>query len=162
MEPRMTRAKKLAKCTDFMNCVAYLLKDSYEMLPSCNHDISQYLIPIGTKNELSYYEKPDRSLRFSDHWNWFASKKRCSDLTLVQCRSLDIPWVRKREEPEAATKPRYGIQVCIYDAKTKCYHHVYGDKFDRHTRKWTWIEADPVNLATKMKEERTNETIRVV
>lgn len=144
----MNRTEKISLCNRFMDRVAYLLDPYFELMDSCNQDISRYLIPSGSRSEVSYYGKPDMSLRFSDHWNWFSSLKKCNDPNYVQCRSLDMPWVRKREDPEMATQPRYGIQVCIYEKATGCYHHVYGDKFNRHTRKWTWIETDPVRLAT--------------
>ena len=63
-------------CRNFINAVDYYLED-YEIMDSCNHDASQYLIPKGTEHLVTYYGKPDASLRFSDHWNWFASSKRC-------------------------------------------------------------------------------------
>ena len=145
----MTYEEKMNACKNFINAVDYYLED-YEMMASCNHDASQYLIPKGTEHLVTYYGKPDASLRFSDHWNWFASSKRCSSESYVQCRSLDMPWVRKREKPGESTKPRFGIQVSRYDASDDCYHHVFGDKFDRHTRTWTWIDADPMDVAADL------------
>lgn len=148
MEQNLSRNEKLIRCGNFIASLAYLLGPRYDFLPSCNQDISRYLIPAGSKHELSYYGKPDKSFRFSDHWNWYASTKKCTDETLVQCRSLDMPWVRRREEPGKATKPRYGVQVCMYDASTRCYRHIYGDKFDRKTKTWTWVDdVDIVKLS---------------
>lgn len=135
-----TKEDKLRLCREFMRDVALLKFDTYDLIGSCNKDTSLYLIPHGTIDQLTYYSKPNLSLRFSDHWNWYSSTKKCDDERLVQCRSLDIPWARRREEPGKATKPRYGIQVAIYDAKDECYHHVYGDKFDRKTKTWHWCE----------------------
>ena len=147
MEKELSKEEKLILCGNFICSLAYMLGPSYELMPSCNNDVSRYLIPAGTKDEVSYYGKPDKSFRFSDHWNWFSSNKKCTDENMVQCRSLDMPWVRRREQPGKATKPRFGIQVCIYDAATKCYHHVFGDKFDRKTKIWTWIDdVDIVKL----------------
>ena len=147
MEPQ-SKLEKLTLCGNFIASLAYLLWPRYELLPSCNRDISRYLIPVGTKPELSYYGKPDKSFRFSDHWNWYSSAKKCADETIVQCRSLDMPWTRQREEPGKATKPRYGIQVCIYSAADGCYHHVYGDKFDRKAKTWAWVDdVDIVKLS---------------
>ena len=143
----LNRERKIELCNDFLNRVAYLLGYHYELLPSCNHDISRYLIPSGSKSELSYYGKPHMSLRFSDHWNWFASDKKCSDPNLVQCRSMDMPWARHREMADKSTKPRYGFQVAIYDKTTGCYYHVYGEKFDRQTKTWSWVENDPAKVA---------------
>ena len=140
--------EKLIRCGNFIASLAYLLGPRYELLPSCNKDISRYLIPAGSKHELSYYGKPDKSFRFSDHWNWYSSTKKCTDEKMVQCRSLDMPWARHRVDPGKATKPRYGIQVCIYNKSDGCYHHIYGDKFDRETKTWTWVDdVDIVKLA---------------
>lgn len=144
MEQNPSKLEKLIKCGNFISSLAYMLGPKYEFLPSCNQDISRYLVPAGTKDQITYYGKPDKSFRFSDHWNWYSSSKKCTDETMVRCRSLDMPWTRKREEPGKATKPRYGIQVCMFDAKSGCYHHIYGEKFDRKTKTWTWV--DNVNI----------------
>lgn len=143
--------EKVEKCLGFLFRVSELL-DNYTLVGSCNRDISKYLIPNGSESELSYYGKPENSLRFSDHWNWFSSIKKCTDEHYIQCRSLDIPWCRLREEAGKATKPRFGIQVAYYDKKDKCYHHVFGDKFDRKTKKWSWIEATPEAVAKMMQQ----------
>lgn len=150
MNENLSYKEKMAACAEFVNKVAEVLGESYELVGSCNRDASLYLIPKGTIDQLSYYGKPDRSLRFSDHWNWLSNLKKCKDPNMVQCRSLDMPWCRRREEPGKATKPRFGVQVCLYDDSTKCYHHVFGDKFDRKAKTWTWIESDPSMLAVQM------------
>lgn len=150
----LNRQQKIEKCQVFLARLAYLLGYHYELLPSCNHDFSRYLIPSGSKNELSYYGKPDMSFRLSDHWNWYSSLTKCSDPGMVQCRSLDMPWVRKREKEGKATEPRYGIQVALFDAATGCYHHVFGEKFNRKTKTWSWVEGDPVAVATDIMQKR--------
>lgn len=142
--------KKMDTCKMFIQEVADILADTYELVGSCNRDASLYLIPKGTNEELSYYGKPDRSLRFSDHWNWYSNLNKCKDEQMVQCRSLDMPWARKREMPGKASKPRFGIQVCLYDAADKCYHIVYGDKFDRKNKTWTWIENSAKDVANRL------------
>lgn len=136
---------KREKCNEFFDKLAKLLGSSHEVVGSCNVDFSRYLVPIGTADQVTYYGKPEKSFRVSDHWNWFSNIKKCSDPTYVQCRSLDIPWVRKRETPGMATKPRFGIQVCI-QLDDGCYHHVYGEKFDRKTKTWSWVESTPEEI----------------
>lgn len=141
----MEKLEKLILCGNFISSLAYMLYPCYELLPSCNHDISRYLIPEGTRSEVTYYGKPDKSFRFSDHWNWYTSSKKCDDETIIQCKSIDMPWTRRRAEPGKATKPIYGIQVAMYDATRGCYHHIYGEKFDRKTKTWTWDDSININ-----------------
>lgn len=150
----MTYTEKMEACRKFVADLNTLLDGTYELIGSCNKDSSLYLVPKGTADQISYYGKPDKSLRFSDHWNWFSSQKKCKDESLVQCRSLDMPWCRKREKPGMSTKPRFGIQVSLYDAATKCYRHVYGDKFDRKAKTWTWIESSPADICGKLANAR--------
>ena len=142
----MTFDAKKNACSDFFDKLSGLLSENYEVLGSCNKDFSRYLIPKGTANQVTYYGKPVKSFRISDHWNWFSNLKKCSDPNYVQCRSLDMPWCRKREEGSFfATKPRFGAQVCI-QLEDGCYHHVYGDRFDRATKTWKWIETSPEDV----------------
>lgn len=134
--------EKKSACTKFFNELSSILYGSYEVIESCNQDFSRYLVPIGTSDQVTYYGKPMKSFRISDHWNWFSNLKKCNDPHYVQCRSFDMPWCRKREDGcPMATKPRFGIQVCIH--LDDGYHHVFGDKFDRKTKTWSWIESTP-------------------
>ena len=144
MDPKVYQ-EKYAKCNEFLERLSELLQDTYEPLKSCNEDLSWYLVPKGTKDQVTYYGKPVSSFRVSDHWNWFSSTKKCKDENYVQCRSLDMPWARHREEKGKATKPRFGIQVCIQGIDG-CYHHVFGDKFDRKKRIWEWVECSPESV----------------
>ena len=142
----MTFDMKKDACSNFFNKLSTLLSDTYEVLESCNQDFSRYLIPHGTSDQVTYHGKPLKSFRISDHWNWFSNLRKCPDPNYVQCRSLDMPWCRKREKGDPmATKPRFGIQVCI-QLEDGCYHHVYGDKFNRKTKTWKWIETRPEDV----------------
>lgn len=132
-------------CNVFFDLLANELWQGYEVIGSCNKDFSRYLIPFGTADEITYYSKPIWSFRISDHWNWWASLKKCSNPGYVQCRSLDMPWVRTRKSPEGSSEPQAGIQVAICDADG-IYHHVYGELFDRKTKKWCWIENKPEDI----------------
>lgn len=141
----MTRNEKIQKCQKFFAELAELLKDSYEQMSSCNDDISSYLVPFGTKVEVTYHSKPERSFRISDHWNWYANTKKCSDPFYVQCYSVDMPWARQRQNIGKPSLPRNGVQVAvIINGK---YHCVYGEKFDRRTKKWYWIDSSPAEIA---------------
>ena len=134
---------KVALCNDFMDRLAELLGSKYEMVGSCNKDVSRYLIPAGTKDQITYYGKPVNSFRISDHWSWFSNLKKCSVRNYIQCYSKDIPVPKARPVgTDTATKPIRAIQVCVQGADGMC-HHVFGEKFDRKTHWWSWVESDP-------------------
>lgn len=137
---------KIYACKTFFDDLSDILKDIYEVVGSCNQDISQYLIPKGTISDLTYYSKPEKSFRISDHWNWYSSLKKCSNPYYIQCLSVDMPRANKREIWNKATKPKHGIQVCILGGDNK-YHAVYGEVYDRKTRTWSWLETDPADIA---------------
>lgn len=141
-----TKTEKIEKCEEFFSCLSKILNGTYEVISSCNKDLSQYLIPNGTVSELSYYSKPEKSFRISDHWNWYSSIKKCTNPKYIQCLSVDIPRADKRVDCEKPTKPKYGIQVSIIGGDGK-YHAVYGEVFNRITKQWYWLETDPADVA---------------
>ena len=140
------RQQKIMKCEEFFSNLCAILSDTYEVVGSCNRDLSQYLIPKGTISELSYYSKPAKSFRISDHWNWYSSLKKCSNPHYIQCFSVDIPRAEKRTDYGKATKPKYGIQVSVIGGDGK-YHAVYGEIYDRKTGAWNWLETEPADIA---------------
>lgn len=135
----------LWKCEKFLKGLQKILEGKYEIIGSCNRDISRYLIPVGTENQVTYYRKPDFSFRISDHWNWYSNLKKCSDENYIQCNSVDMPEARKRTEDGKATKPRKGLQVAIQGTDGK-YHHVFGYKWDRKTKSFRWVENSPADI----------------
>ena len=139
-----TRREQMAKCSDFMNRLADILKGKYELIGSCNKDMSQYLIPVGTRNQVTYYGKPELSFRVSDHWNWYSHKNKCRDLNYIQCNSLDVPEAYRRQN-EFATDSIKACQVAIQGTDGN-YHHVYGEKYDRENRIWEWVETNPMDI----------------
>lgn len=138
MAIKMTKEEKILACASFYGELCERLEESHEVVGSCNNDISSYLIPKGTIEDLSYYGKPADSFRMSDHWNWFSSTRKCKDEHYVQCHSYDIPWQFKRYEPGKASKPRTAICVAYY-GKDNNYHVIFGEKFDRRTKTWTFV-----------------------
>lgn len=137
---------KMVECRQFIESLYDILQDEYVLMPSCNKDLSAYLVPKGTESEVSYYGKPIKSFRISDHWNWFSSLVRCSDPDLVQCRNIDIPRGRKREKPGMPTRGIVGAQVAYYGTDGY-YHCVFGEKFNRRAKTWNWIDASPIQVA---------------
>ena len=100
--------------------------------------ISYYLVPKGTKKDISYYGKPVGSYRISDHWNWYADMSQCEDSSYIQCYCPDISYyAHKRQEKDGPSEPVYGICVAYYGDDHK-YHHVFGERFDRKVKKFTF------------------------
>lgn len=129
----------------------YGLGDKWVVVESCNKDFSKYLVIEGDEKGITYYGKPACSFRISDHWNWFSNLNKCEDPFYIQCNSLDMPYPRYRPDSKP-TKPRYGVQVCFtQDGET--YTCVYGDRFNRKTKTWEWVEDDPKKVAIKVLEE---------
>ena len=142
----MTNIEKVEACKEFFNSLSKILESTYEVVASCNQDISKYLIPKGTIGDLTYHSKPDASFRISDHWNWYSNLKKCPNPNYIQCLSVDMPRAKKRPDYGKASKPIDGIQVSVIGKDGK-YHAVYGEIFDRKTKKWNWLETDPADIA---------------
>ena len=137
----MTIEEKNDKCKIFFDELCNMLGEGYELLGSCNKDISAYLCPVGTTEKVTYKSKPELSFRISDHWNWYSNTKKCSDPKYIQCFSKDLPWVRKRLAEGKASKPIMASCVCLF--RDGIYHVVYGECFNRKTKTWSWIENSP-------------------
>lgn len=119
---------KMYYCMGKFMELAEKLKDTHDIVGSCNKDATIYLIPKGTEDQLTYYGKPEDSYRISDHWNWYANVKKCPDETHVQCHCVDLQKPRRRVD-ERATRPRDGVCIAYYGSDHK-YHHVFGERYD--------------------------------
>lgn len=139
--------EKIVYCSSFFNCLSEKLNESYSIYGSCNNDCSKYLVPNGAESEVTYYGKPELSFRVSDHWNWYSNIIKCNIPNYIQCFSPDFPWVRKRKAEGKASVPVLSASVCIY--LDGAYHVIYGEKFDRKTKKWSWIESTPDEIIEK-------------
>lgn len=146
----LVEKNKLEQCYDFIEKLAILLGDDYELVASCNKDTSRYLIPAGTRDQVTYYGKPVNSFRVSDHWSWYSSLKKCSEERYIQCYSMDVPPAKPRKIPGEATKGQRATQVCI-QLKDGMYHHVFGDKYDRVKHTWSWVENSVEAVASMIK-----------
>lgn len=139
----MSLKENMDLCWEFFNKLSELLKDDYVVIKSCNKDNSAYLVPKGTENDISYYGKPYPSFRISDHWNWYANIKKCSDPDMVQCESVDLPKARPRLQPGMATRPIYACQVAVYLGDGK-YYAVYGEDYSRKRKpRWRFLTTSP-------------------
>lgn len=108
----------------------YLINEkNYVVISSCNADKTEYLVPKGTENEISYYGKPEKSFRFSDHWNWYANLKKCSNPDYVQCYNESLP-CRNGRINEKATFPYYAGAIAVFtDGSYKTIAGAFGYGF---------------------------------
>lgn len=141
---------RLEACNKFFDKLAYELRDSYEVIGSCNKDSSRYLIPKGTESQITYYGKPALSFRVSDHWSWYSNTKKCADKNYIQCHSMDLPRPKRRKAEGKASDPIIACQVAIIGPDGN-YHHVFGDKFNGI--EWTYEEKD-ITSVLKLVERR--------
>ena len=144
--------EKMARCQEFFRKLAELLQGSHVVMDSCNKDLSQYLVPIGTEDQVTYYGKPVGSVRVSDHWTWYTNLNKCCYPGYIQCYSVDTPYARPRDPkyPQLATKGRMAYQVCYY-GRDKKYHCVYGEKWDKKQKTWNWVEASPEEVVRNLR-----------
>lgn len=145
MEYYIDKHEAMEKCMKFMENLAELLKDQYTFGKSPIATKTLHLVPNGTEDENTYYSKPLYSFRCSDHWNWYANTKKCSNYWYIQCYNEDVFWAEKRKGT-GATKPVYCTNVSFFGYDQK-FHCVYGEKFDRKTKTYSWIESDPKEVA---------------
>lgn len=129
--------EKKELCRKYWNDLCELLKENHEVVASCNADETCYLIPKGTIDKLSYNGKPVDSYRYSDHWNWYANIAKCADEKHVQCECIDMPRAKARPAYGKPSKPIIGICVAYY-GQDHVYHHVFGEKFNRTAKQWSF------------------------
>jgi len=137
----LTTEEKAQKCQDFFEKLCMALAPEFEKIGSINKDTSVYLVPAGTGDQITYAGKPVNSFRISDHWNWKSSLKKNPNDNYVQCYTKDLPSFRNRREEGKASLPIWAWQIGYFDTDQQ-YHCIYGERFDRKTRTWYWIETD--------------------
>lgn len=145
MEEINYRKLKIKRCRQFMLDLEKTIGIDYKHFNSCNRDISSYLIPKGTEKQITYHSKPEKSFRFSDHWNWYTNEKKCDDLNYVQCFSVNLPEPNNRIAYGKGSEPIRAIQIAFY-FKGK-YYAVFGDYYDFSSNKWKWIDSYPRDVA---------------
>ena len=134
----MTKEEKKTLCKEYFMNLAEKLRETHELVKSCNQDETMYIIPKGTIDQLTYTSKPDNSYRYSDHWNWYANTKKCEDPFYIQCHCIDLPRAKRRLKEGYASKPVFGICVA-YCKHNDVYHTIYGEKFNTKDRTWSFV-----------------------
>ena len=115
---------KKGRCKKHFMELAFELRNTHELVKSCNQDHTMYLIPKGTINQLSYYGKPVDSYRYSDHWNWYANVKKCRIPDYIQCYNVDISGPNERAGVGLPSAPVYETCIAYFDKDEK-YHTIY-------------------------------------
>lgn len=154
MDTPTLRKNMVEDCKTFFEVLSEELSKTHTVYGSCNRDISAYLIPDGTEDQVTYHSKPANSFRFSDHWNWKANLGKNPNEKYIQCYTKDLPWCKMRNAPGKASNPIYAVCVCYFDGDI--YHVVYGERFNRVSKTWDWVEADPMEVA-KMAQKKKGE-----
>ena len=144
----MNNEEKIMKCQEMFDNISMTLCETYEEMGSCNKDISAYLVPIGTTDEVTYHSKPELSFRISDHWNWYSNTKKCPDAKYIQCYCDELPYAKRRLAYGKASTPIFAICVCLF--KNNKYHVVYGEYYDRKTKTWHWRENNIENILAEL------------
>lgn len=142
---------KYDRCKSFFMILTDILRknENYQLQISNNKDsikCSTYLVPHGTKSQITYYSKPDKSFRFSGHWNWYVPHNLCYNEHYIQCFTRDMPRTKPRDGEGLGSKPVLGTAVCVMGGDGE-YHVVYGEVFDRKKKTWGWLETDPADIA---------------
>lgn len=96
-------------------------------------DGEEYLHKVGSDN------KSEKSIRFSNKWNWKADLSDCSDPNFVQCYCKDLPYPKRRLYDGGPSKPIKASCVCIM--QNGIYRVIFGEKYNRRTKQWGWIET---------------------
>lgn len=153
-------AEQAESCIKFFKELYELLNEDYEVI-GCGRNPwdyfvqctdkgifrlnDHYLIPNGTKNQITYYGKPYWSFRISDHWNWYEDTRKCKNKNYIQCFNVDLPRVRKRfVGDEFRSCGCSAIQVAIFgNHDDEAYHCVYGAYRNKENHEWMWMEKTP-------------------
>lgn len=115
----------------------YLVENKqYILMDSCNNDNTRYCVPRGTANQVTYYGKPENSIRISDHWSWYSNLKRCKEKDNIQCYNIDMPSPTERLAEGKASLPIEAAAIAIY--YDNAYHTIAGAYIDCNTGEWRW------------------------
>ena len=127
----------------------YLIENKqYIMMNSCNKDNTKYCVPQGTAKQVTYYGKPENSIRISDHWSWYANLKRCAEEDNIQCYNVDMPDSTERLGKGKASQPIEATAIAVY--YNNAYHTIAGAYIESNTGKWGWKSPSLAELASIM------------
>lgn len=135
--------EKKAKCREYFNSLREILKETHEVQSNKTRDNhpDKYLFPKGKRSEITYSSKPKDSFRFSSKWNFYKNGKG-EDLEEVQCYSEDFPNAHTDSKGIGPQGSVLAYSVCFYGDDGH-YHVVYGERYNRKTGKWDWVESSP-------------------
>ena len=138
--------EKMAACLKFFTELSDRLSGSYEVIypfGKMGFYSDKYLVPVGKESEITYYSKPARSFRISNHWNWRQNFDidKCSLPNYIQCFCADMPVSKANSQQKGKkTEPIFAISVAYFGEDQK-YHVLFGEKYNRQEHKWEWVES---------------------
>ena len=135
--------EKQEKCNQYFNGLYELLKDTHDRRTNKTRDRrpDKYIFPKGTGDEITNVGKPKDSFRYSNKWNFYKNGKG-EMLPEVQCYSEDFPHAHTDSLGHGPQGSVLAYSVCFYGEDGR-YHVVYGERYNRKTKKWDWVESDP-------------------
>lgn len=135
--------EKQEKCNQYFNSLYEMLKDSHDRRTNKTRDRrpDKYIFPKGTGDEITNVGKPANSFRYSNKWNFWKNGKG-EMLDSVQCYSEDFPKAHTDSHGCGPQGSVLAYSVCFYGEDGR-YHVVYGERYNRRTKKWDWVESDP-------------------
>lgn len=157
--------EKAEACINFFTKLSELLREDYEIVHSNSREYvithkhwfgnlfrisDHYLVPFGTKSQITYYNKPYWSFRLSDHWNWYDTIEKCEYRNQIQCFNVDLPRGKRYTNDDKRSDPVSAFQVAIYgNHDDEAYHCVYGAYKDKNTHEWCWMEKTPEEVVNE-------------
>ena len=135
--------EKQEKCNQYFNNLYEMLKESHDRRTNKTRDRrpDKYIFPKGTGDEITNVGKPANSFRYSNKWNFWKNGKG-EMLDSVQCYSEDFPKAHTDSQGRGPQGAVLAYSVCFY-GEDGHYHVVYGERYNRKTKKWDWVESDP-------------------
>ena len=134
MEKSKKKQMKELKFLYYKLCQYLTENKEYIMMSSCNKDNTRYCVPKGTVQQVTYYGKPEKSIRISDHWSWYANLKRCREKDNIQCYNVDMSGPTERLDEGKASLPIEAAAIAVYN--NNAYHTIAGAYIDCNTGEW--------------------------
>lgn len=146
----MNTMDKIVFCQEFFDELAKKLKAyNYIVVPSCDNDISRYLVLAGSENQITYETKPKYSFRISDHWNWKAALYKCPNPNYIQCYNVDL-----LQNPRYVTNSPTNAICVAATMNGYNYHTVYGDLgFDPRKGGCRWQHSSADYVIAQLKAQ---------
>ena len=110
----------------------------YEHIGISAGNNSEYMVPAGTANQVTWRSKPELSFRLAENWSWFANADQCDDLEYIQCLNTSMPPAHPRQNgPLKGSSPVKGWAVAFF--RDGHYVTIAGNRWDPITGAWETV-----------------------